>query len=117
MIQLRGSTSLQCAGATTEQLGWAARIDSLIHLAHITGHDLYAYWLKGLLTRLPTQPASESEQLLQHQWRRVPARLTQGEFAARLQSSDTSLWRAFSPKGIRNHQTATGCYWLREGTG
>jgi len=73
MIQLRGSRSLQCDGVTTEQLGLAARIDSLIHLAHITGHDLYAYWLKELLTRLPTQPASEREQLLQHQCRQVSA--------------------------------------------
>ncbi|AFO49068.1 hypothetical protein T1E_3231 [Pseudomonas putida DOT-T1E] len=42
-------------------------------MAHITGHDLYAYWLKGLLARLPTQPASDREQLLQHQCRQVSA--------------------------------------------
>ena len=45
----------------------AAAIMSLIQSARINGHDPYAY-LKDVLTRLPTQRASEIEQLLPHQW-------------------------------------------------
>ncbi len=48
----------------------AAAIMSLIQSARLNGHDPYAY-LKDVLTRLPTQRASEIEQLLPHQW--VPA--------------------------------------------
>ncbi|EPL15576.1 transposase component [Pseudomonas sp. CF161] len=40
---------------------------SLIQSAPINGHDPYAY-LKDVLTLLPTQRASEIEQLLPHQW-------------------------------------------------
>nr|WP_310650134.1 transposase domain-containing protein [Pseudomonas juntendi] len=45
----------------------AAAIMSLIQSARINGHDPYAY-LKDVLTRLPTQRASEIKQLLPHQW-------------------------------------------------
>jgi hypothetical protein len=45
----------------------AAAIMSLIQSARINGHDPYAY-LKDVLTRPPTQRASEIEQLLPHQW-------------------------------------------------
>lgn len=45
----------------------AAAIMSLIQSARRNGHDPYAY-LKDVLTRLPTQRASEIEQLLPHQW-------------------------------------------------
>ncbi|WP_235668644.1 IS66 family transposase [Pseudomonas amygdali] len=45
----------------------AAAIMSLIQSARINGHDPYAY-LKDVLRRLPTQKASEIEQLLPHQW-------------------------------------------------
>ena len=45
----------------------AAAIMSLIQSARMNGHDPYAY-LKDVLTRLPTQKASEMEQLLPHQW-------------------------------------------------
>ena len=45
----------------------AAAIMSLIQSARINGHDPYAY-LKDVLTRLPTQRASEIEQLLAHPW-------------------------------------------------
>ncbi len=45
----------------------AAAIMSLIQSARMNGHDPYAY-LKDVLTRLPTQRASEIEQLLPHQW-------------------------------------------------
>lgn len=47
----------------------AAAIMSLIQSARMNGHDPYAY-LKDVLTRLPTQRASEIGQLLPHQ--RVP---------------------------------------------
>ena len=45
----------------------AAAIMSLIQSARMNGHDPYAY-LKDVLTRLPTQRASEVGQLLPHQW-------------------------------------------------
>ncbi|RMT18853.1 putative transposase [Pseudomonas amygdali pv. mori] len=44
----------------------AAAIMSLIQSARMNGHDPYAY-LKDVLMRLPTQRASEIEQLLPHQ--------------------------------------------------
>lgn len=48
----------------------AAAIMSLIQSARMNGHDPYAY-LKDVLMRLPTQRASETGQLLPHQW--IPA--------------------------------------------
>lgn len=45
----------------------AAAIMSLIQSARMNGHDPYAY-LKDVLTRLPTQQASEIELLLPRQW-------------------------------------------------
>lgn len=45
----------------------AVAIMSLIHSARMNGHDPYAY-LKDVLTRLPTQRASEITQLLPHRW-------------------------------------------------
>ena len=44
-----------------------AAIISLIQSARLNGHDPYAY-LKDVLTRLPTQRASEVAELLPHQW-------------------------------------------------
>jgi len=40
---------------------------SLIQSARMNGYDPYAY-LKDVLTRLPTQKASETEYLLPHRW-------------------------------------------------
>jgi hypothetical protein len=45
----------------------AAAIMSLIQSARLNGHDPYAY-LKDVLTRLPTQRASDIANLLPHQW-------------------------------------------------
>jgi transposase len=45
----------------------AAAIMSLIQSARLNGHDPYAY-LKDVLTRLPTQRASEITELLPHKW-------------------------------------------------
>ena len=45
----------------------AAAVMSLIQSARLNGHDPYAY-LKDVLTRLPTQPASRIAQLLPHRW-------------------------------------------------
>lgn len=45
----------------------AAAIMSLIQSARLNGHDPYAY-LKDVLTWLPTQRASEIDQLLPHKW-------------------------------------------------
>ena len=48
----------------------AAAIMSLIQSARLNGHDPYAY-LKDVLTRPPTQRASEITELLPHRWRLV----------------------------------------------
>jgi transposase len=45
----------------------AAAIMSLVHSARINGHDPYAY-LRDVLERLPTQPASRIGELLPHRW-------------------------------------------------
>ena len=45
----------------------AAVIMSLIQTAKLNGHDPYAY-LKDVLSRLPTHPASEIDALLPHRW-------------------------------------------------
>jgi len=45
----------------------AAAIMSLIQSAKLNGHDPYQY-LKDVLERLPTQPASRLEELLPHGW-------------------------------------------------
>ena len=46
----------------------AATIMSLIQTAKLNGHDPHRY-LKDILERLPTQPASRLEELLPHRWR------------------------------------------------
>ena len=48
----------------------ASAIMSLIQSARLNRHDPYAY-LKDVLTRLPTQRASEIDQLLPHKWQPV----------------------------------------------
>ena len=45
----------------------AAAVMSLIRSAKLNGHDPYAY-LKDVLTRLPTQSASQVGELLPHRW-------------------------------------------------
>jgi transposase len=50
----------------------AAAIMSLVHSARLNGHDPYAY-LKDVLERLPTQPASRVQDLLPHRWQPVIA--------------------------------------------
>ena len=45
----------------------AAAIMSLVHSARLNGHDPYAY-LRDVLERLPTQPASRIAELLPHRW-------------------------------------------------
>ena len=45
----------------------AAAIMSLVHSAKLNGHDPYAY-LRDVLERLPTQPASRVDELLPHRW-------------------------------------------------
>jgi transposase len=46
----------------------AAAVMTLIQSAKLNGHDPYAY-LKDVLTRLPTQPASRITELLPHNWK------------------------------------------------
>jgi hypothetical protein len=46
----------------------AAAAMSLIQSAKLNGHDPYQY-LKDVLQRLPTHPASRIEELLPHRWR------------------------------------------------
>ncbi len=50
----------------------AAAVMSLVHSARLNGHDPYAY-LKDILERLPTQPASRVEDLLPYRWQPEPA--------------------------------------------
>jgi transposase len=50
----------------------AAVIMSLIQSAKLNGHDPYRY-LKDVLERLPTQPASRIEELLPHRWQPAPS--------------------------------------------
>jgi transposase len=50
----------------------AAAIMSLVHSAKINGHDPYVY-LKDILERLATQPASRIEELLPHRWAPSPS--------------------------------------------
>ena len=45
----------------------AAAVMSLVHSARINGHNPYVY-LKDVLERLPTQPASRIDELLPHRW-------------------------------------------------
>ena len=45
----------------------AAAVMSLVHSARLNGHDPHAY-LKDVLERLPTQPASRVHELLPHRW-------------------------------------------------
>ncbi len=45
----------------------AAAVMSLVHSARLNGHDPYAY-LKDVLERLPTHPASRVQELLPHRW-------------------------------------------------
>ena len=45
----------------------AAAIMSLLHSARINGHEPYAY-MKDVLQRLPTHPASRIDELLPHRW-------------------------------------------------
>ena len=45
----------------------AAAVMSLVHSARLNSHDPYAY-LRDVLERLPTQPASRIAELLPHRW-------------------------------------------------
>jgi transposase len=49
----------------------AAAVMSLLNSAKLNGHDPYSY-IKDVLTRLPTQPASRIEELLPHRWEPSP---------------------------------------------
>jgi len=49
----------------------AANIMSLIQSAKLNGHDPYCY-LKDVLVRLPTHPASRIDELLPHRWAPLP---------------------------------------------
>lgn len=49
----------------------AAAVMSLVHSARLNGHDPYAY-LRDVLERLPTQPASRTAELLPHRWSAAP---------------------------------------------
>ena len=51
----------------------AAAIMSLLHTARLNGHEPYAY-LKDVLERLPTHPASRIQELLPYHWQPASAR-------------------------------------------
>ena len=65
-LKIRGHHPLYLAGSLRSGKRVAA-IMSLIQSARMNGHDPYVS-LKDVLTRLPTQRASEIEQLLPHLW-------------------------------------------------
>nr|WP_222622706.1 IS66 family transposase [Ramlibacter albus] len=50
----------------------AAAVMSLVHSARLNGHEPHAY-LKDVMERLPTQPASRITELLPHRWRPATA--------------------------------------------
>ncbi len=50
----------------------AAAAMSLIQSAKLNGHDPYQY-LRDILERLPTHPASRIEELLPHRWTQIAA--------------------------------------------
>jgi transposase len=50
----------------------AAAVMSLVHSARLNGHDPHAY-LRDVLDRLPTQPASRIGELLPHHWQSTTA--------------------------------------------
>lgn len=52
----------------------AAAIMSLVHSAKLNGHAPYAY-LREVLERLPSQPASRIGELLPHRWQLPTAAL------------------------------------------
>jgi transposase len=52
----------------------AAVIMSLIQSAKLNGHEPYRY-LKDVMERLPTQPASRLEELLPHRWKPAPPKI------------------------------------------
>jgi transposase len=45
----------------------AVAVMSLVHSTRLSGHEPYAY-LKNVLERLPTHPASRIQELLPHRW-------------------------------------------------
>ncbi len=45
----------------------AAAVMTLLHSARLNGHDVHAY-MKDVLERLPTLPASRISDLLPHRW-------------------------------------------------
>jgi transposase len=51
----------------------AAAVMSLVHSARLNGHEPYAY-LRDVLERLPTQPASRIKELLPHRWQPAQAK-------------------------------------------
>jgi len=53
----------------------AAAVMSLVHSARLNGHEPYAY-LRDVLERLPTQPASRIGELLAHRWQPQPGNQT-----------------------------------------
>ncbi|MRD48925.1 IS66 family transposase [Caenimonas koreensis] len=53
----------------------AAAVMSLVHSARLNGHDPHAY-LRDVLERLPTQPASRIDELLPHRWKIEAVRTT-----------------------------------------
>lgn len=48
----------------------AAEVMTLIQSAKLNGHDPYAY-LKGVLTRLPTEKNNSIDELLPHNWKQA----------------------------------------------
>ena len=80
----------------------AAAVMSLVHSARLNGHDPYAY-LKDVLERLPTQPASRVDELLPHRWQ-APARdyLT---LSAVVKTGSPRAYSASEPRKLETQET------------
>jgi hypothetical protein len=65
--RFRLTATLRSSKTQPDALKRAAAVMSLIHSARLNGHDPYAY-LRDVMERLPTQPASRASELLPHCW-------------------------------------------------
>jgi transposase len=68
----------------------AAAVMSLVHSARLNGHDPYAY-LRDVLQRLPTHPASHIDELLPHRWQPASEMKRHGIDRQKLGARHTSM--------------------------
>jgi hypothetical protein len=71
-VRSRLADQTGCLQARSEVASVRAAAMSLIQSAKLNGHDSYQY-LRDILDRLPTHPASRIEELLPHRWTQITA--------------------------------------------